>query len=59
MKTVAAVAIGIVVLGFCMFLLWCGGFNFDKRNPDVAFGVGLSLIISVSVGILTKVCNNE
>lgn len=34
-KTVA-VFIGLLALG--AFLFWLGGFNFDRRDEDVAFG---------------------
>ena len=36
----------LVIPPLCAFLFWCGGFNFDSRNVDVAFGVLFSLALT-------------
>ncbi|VVE76538.1 hypothetical protein PCA31118_05233 [Pandoraea captiosa] len=30
-------------------LAWAGGYNFDTRNPDVAFGCFMALVFGVAV----------
>lgn len=46
------VATFIVVCAFSAFAFWCGGYNFDHRNGDVAFGV---LFSTVFAGFLAKI----
>lgn len=36
----------------CAFISWCGGFNFDARNGEVACGVAVSMLFSLFTGIL-------
>ena len=33
---------------------WSGGFNFDQRTPDVAFGVLCLLVVSLFAASITK-----
>lgn len=32
-------------------IAWSGGYNFDHRNADVAFGVANALFIGIAVGL--------
>lgn len=41
----------IVLLG--CFIAWLGGYNFDKRSPEIAYNFSMLLIVSIlpAVGI--------
>lgn len=42
-------------LGVCLlaaFVCWCGGYNFDQRNSDVAFGAALTLWFALWAGVV-------
>ena len=39
---------------FCWLVAWVGGFNFDQRNQDVAFGLVIATLIGVVAAIATK-----
>lgn len=42
--------VGTALVG--LFVVWCGGYNFDTRNVDVAFGVLAILAASILAAIL-------
>jgi uncharacterized membrane protein YdjX (TVP38/TMEM64 family) len=36
-----------------VFVAWCGGYNFDARNSDLAIGVSVTIVATVAfTGIL-------
>lgn len=39
----------VVVLAFAAVIAWLGGYDFDKRNPDVAFFVVMSAILAALI----------
>ena len=42
----------IAVPAFAAIIAWCGGYNFDRRDSDVAMGVGVSLIFTIVASIV-------
>lgn len=43
---------------FCLLgagLMWIGGFNFNQRNPDVAFGCFMILAVATGAAVIVKV----
>lgn len=38
---------------------WLGGFNFDHRSPDVAFGYAVTLFISATCGVFAAVVSHD
>ncbi len=40
----------LAVCALSAFVAWCGGYNFDKRNPDVACWVCATGTIAVWLG---------
>ena len=53
-KTICIIAVFILIELLCAALAWLGGFNFDKRHPDVAATAALSIwlgaLIAFAVG---------
>jgi len=43
-KIKVIIFISVISIGFCLFLYWLGGGNFE-RNPDLAFTVGLGHLL--------------
>lgn len=42
MKLVYGALAFIFTAAFCALCFWIGGYDFDRRNPDIAFGFFLS-----------------
>lgn len=52
MKYFTAFLTFTVSLSFCAIIAWLGGFNFDQRTPDVAFGFTISILFSTLFAFL-------
>ena len=50
-----AVLAFVVTLLAGLFVVWCGGYNFDARNYDVAFGALALLVVSWFAAFLTTI----
>lgn len=46
MKTIKFISTFLIIQLFACFIAWCGGFDFDTRNPVV----GLNVLFSVGCG---------
>ena len=53
-KIKVIIFISVISIGFCLFLYWLGGGNFE-RNPDLALTVGLGLFVGLIVGFTVAV----
>lgn len=53
MKALRFVAGFVGMLAICALIVWAGGYNFDTRDKDVAFGLVMSLLISFVAGMLS------
>jgi len=45
-RAIIMCAVFLVVVAASCFLAWVGGFNFDKRNPDVAIWAAMTLVFA-------------
>ena len=50
-STIARIAASTGVPACAVFVAWCGGYNFDARNIDVAFGALFTIIAAVFAAI--------
>ena len=54
-KFIRIFLIVFVICGLSAFIAWCGGFNFDTRNPLVAvviiFTLGICVPVAAAMGI--------
>jgi multisubunit Na+/H+ antiporter MnhB subunit len=41
----------IVVIVVAAFIAFMSGYNFDQRNPDVGFAVGVALFIAIGLSL--------
>ena len=47
--------LGFIFTAMLMTLIvWVGGYDFDKRSVDAAFGLGMCLVISFMGGVLSE-----
>lgn len=54
-KSILRITIFFTVLLICAFISWLGGYNFDKRNIDVATTMVFYIIIAVMAVVLSEV----
>lgn len=57
---VAVIAFNAALLFFA-FIAWCGGFDFNARNPDVGFGVFMATALSLvtAAAKMREICEDE
>lgn len=54
-QIITGVSAFLIAAAICAFIWWLGGFNFDHRNPDVAFGATMILILSLAAGAMAGI----
>lgn len=47
-----ALTVFALVCGLACFIAWTGGYDFDKRHPDVAFGAMMAIMFGGFLGVL-------
>lgn len=48
------VAIFLLVCATSAFVAWCGGFDFDRRTPDVALWAFVTIIVAIWIAAIPE-----
>ena len=49
MKYVKPIIAAAITGAVSVFIFWLGGYDFDRRGPDVAWGAGIIIVIMIFV----------